>query len=189
MQTHPKHCGSCSNKCGDGQVCYQGQCWTPPPDKCVPGDGFPSGVGGFKGRGNGWSVCQSHPCSYDYDTPGEDHLVLSTGDDKQGDFATTLKLCPGQKYDFSYRLQGNWKPSGCTVKFRFGDRGWTGQTGFPNSYEDRGFVVDGFADGQSGARLNSDGLSLSVPFAGLIECPGSGSSLAIRDLQLVPHND
>ncbi|OTA95534.1 hypothetical protein M434DRAFT_379786 [Hypoxylon sp. CO27-5] len=188
LRTHPSNCGSCGNKCSTG-YCFEGQCYDPPPDKCVPMQGFTNGD--FSQGGNAWSQC-SLGCNFfggGIDFVDQD-AYFSLNGPGSADIITTAKMCPGQAYEVSFSIRRSSGNNNCDVKYKFGNRGWSQSYSFPGAgnYGTKNlgpYNAPVFQKGDSDATVN--GLSLDVAFTAQVTCTGSNVAwVVLDDFDLVP---
>ena len=203
LKTHPKNCGSCGNVCSSN-YCFQGQCFTPPPDKCAPGEAF---VKEWE-AGAGTLLKPWDPVANANDTSTTTFVAAKPGDTywrmrtpTSAEVLTYLRMCPGQAYELSYSLlsigayQG---PPGCTFKYRIGayTATWTAAGDFPGggrtSIGNSGYGVSSKGPIDVGPYQGGDwgetqvGLNLEVPFVARVECAGSFSGALGVQFSAVP---
>lgn len=198
LKTHPRNCGSCGNVCKSG-YCFEGQCYDPPADKCVPGAAFTNGD--FSTSGS-WGTCQNTQ-QVGPNLPGvpkgtcsgrinDGKLKMSFNRVSAGDITTTAKVCPGQQYEFSFTL----KPTrliassggNCQFRYRFGEQDWSRYFDFSLDGDQRQgpFDAGAFQDGDFNGLVKKNGLSLDLPFQGTATCDGTAVEVSFDDFELVP---
>lgn len=167
------------------------QCYLPPPDKCIPVEGFT----------NGDSVETWNRCPYRCDQDGfTDPLCpyytgsrtpgWKIGANAYGSIGTTVKMCPGTDYQLSFSTNhADGLGINCKVQWKFGNRSWSPLQGIPTPDDSRyhrspTYDVPAFQLGDSGTTLN--GLSLDVPFAVQMTCDGVTYSTSIDFFSLQP---
>ncbi|PPJ54286.1 hypothetical protein CBER1_06563 [Cercospora berteroae] len=120
LKTHPKNCGSCGHVCASG-YCYQGQCFNPPPDKCVPPNPFRNAD--FEGGSDWWSYCddrversvsQAKTCG---EIKNTGVLLMAWQNIESAGISTTVSPCPNQVYQLNFKLKGiNTNSVTCSFK-------------------------------------------------------------------------